>query len=412
MVPIRGEWTRFSDESEKIRYFREWGLIPPKSTILRPVMVVDGYLGVPEPCQVVGYKEDYTAVIELSDGYHAIFGEYLAELQPKANQSLPRGMCFVSVLENYIVLDIETTGFDRINDEIIEIAAIRYSYGHKLDTYQTLVCPKKEIPRDIVKLTGITMDHVSVAPTIDEIAPDFLQFLGTTPIIGHNAVSFDVPFISAQLGQELPNPVLDTLPMARAAFDLLDCHKLEYLKNALHLSDSASHRALDDVETTNALMWACLAPRRYEPAMWQAFMDQKKRTPRTSRNASNPSRKKGAFRPQFQNVDIKSIQPSKQNLDQASPLFEKNIVFTGNLSLSREDAMQLAVDAGAILKSSVSKKTSYLVVGKQDKSIVGSNGMSSKEEKARALNAAGSANIEIINEETFLALIAKGGVNR
>lgn len=67
--------------------------------------------------------------------------------------------------------------------------------------------------------------------------------------------------------------------------------------------------------------------------------------------------------------------------------------------------MQKAVDAGAILRNSISAKTAYLVVGSQDKSIVGEDGMSSKEELAYALNQSGKANIQIICEAQFLALL-------
>ena len=129
MVPIRSGWTPFTDIEEKLKYLRHWGLIPPKATKERPVMVVDGYFGEPEPCEVVGYKDDNWAVIQMADGCHAIFGDYLAELQPDAGQKLPRGVCFAEVLSDYIVLDIETTGLNRHEHEIIEFAAIRYAYG-------------------------------------------------------------------------------------------------------------------------------------------------------------------------------------------------------------------------------------------------------------------------------------------
>ena len=112
MVPIKGEWTPFGDINDQLNHFRLWGLIPPKSKKLRPIMVVDGYLDAPEPCNVVGYQGHNWAVIELADGFHAIHGEYLAELQPIANQKLPFGMCFAEVLAEYVVADIETTGFD------------------------------------------------------------------------------------------------------------------------------------------------------------------------------------------------------------------------------------------------------------------------------------------------------------
>lgn len=48
MVPIKGEWKPFVDTDEQLEYYRLWGLIPEKSKKLRPIMVVDGYFGIPD----------------------------------------------------------------------------------------------------------------------------------------------------------------------------------------------------------------------------------------------------------------------------------------------------------------------------------------------------------------------------
>ena len=72
--------------------------------------------------------------------------------------------------------------------------------------------------------------------------------------------------------------------------------------------------------------------------------------------------------------------------------------------MNRVEAMQIAVNSGAIIRTDVSRKTDYLIVGMQDKALVGDDGMSSKEEKAYALNAEGKASIRIIDEAEFLRL--------
>lgn len=275
MVPIEGEWHRFANYREKIKYMRLWDLIPPRATTDRPIMVVDGYFGKPQPCELVGYKDDYWAVIEMDDGYHAIFGDYLAEMQPQAYQKLPYGMCFAEVLNDYIVLDLETTGLSNKDDEIIEFAAVRYTCGDELKRLHTLVKPTKPIPEKITKLTGITNEDVADAPTWEELRPTILRFLGERPIIGHNLVSFDAPFLCAKLGVELMNPKVDTLYMARKVYPLLPNHKLAYLKDVLHLGENGSHRADADVETTNALLWACLSKRCHEYDELNAYLDHK-----------------------------------------------------------------------------------------------------------------------------------------
>lgn len=411
MVPIRGEWTPFADINDQLEHYRLWGLIPPKSKQLRPIMVVDGYFGIPEPCEVVGYQRESCAVIKLSDGYHAIQGEYLADLQPVAHQRLPFGTCFTDILSKYVVFDLETTGRDRHNDRIIEISAIYYEYGNRISEFSSLINPEKQIPANIVKLTGITQEDVSDAPLLEEIAPRFLAFIGEYPLVGHNALTFDISFLSAQLGREIQNQVIDTLPMAREAFNLLPHHNLEYLNNVLGLGSTISHRALADVETTNALLWACLAPRRFETRVNRAMLDARLSGCSQKRETNTPSGRTNAGRPKnrFEKIDIKSISPSCACVDTTSPLCGKSIVFTGTLSISREEAMQLAVNAGAVLKNSVSSRTGYLVVGKQDIMIVGMYGISLKEATARKLNAEGKAKIQILSEDEFLSLVRKEG---
>lgn len=412
MVPIKGEWTPFADKNDQLEHYRQWGLIPPKAKKFRPIMVVDGYFDAPEPCNVVGYQGDNWAVIELTDGFHAIYGEYLAELQPVAYQKLPSGVCFVQILSKYVVLDIETTGFDHRHDRVIEIAAAHYEYGKKIAEYHSMVNPGKLIPPDVVALTGITQEDVKNAPALEDIENSFLDFISDMPIIGHNALAFDVPFLSAQLSVPIENCIIDTLPMAKKVFELLPRHGLEYLNQVLQLDSAGPHRALNDVETTNALLWACMAPRKYETLVVNEYLDQKlnnksgKSSTQHIHKAIQPSKAQVSERPKvhFPKIDIKTITPSEGCDDYSTPLSGKSLVFTGELSISREDAMQMAVDAGADLKTAVSSRTSYLVVGRQDKKLVGSDGMSTKEEKAHELNKAGKANIQILTEQQFVDL--------
>lgn len=274
MVPINGEWTPFKDKQDQIDHYRLWGIISPKGTKLPPIMVTDGYFGTPEPCVVVGYQGDNWAVIELSDGHHAIHGEYLAEIQPKV-KNLPRGMTFADILSDYIVIDIETTGFSSKDHEIIEISAIRYKYGQITDEYSTLIHPQGVIPAKITALTGIQNEDVADAPALVEVIPVLADFLGDLPLFGHNIKSFDAPFIRVKTGLLVDNFLVDTLHLSKEAFPLLKSHKLQDLNKALHLYDGVEHRALDDAKTTNALLWACLAPRKYENLMWKQYIKEK-----------------------------------------------------------------------------------------------------------------------------------------
>lgn len=106
----------------------------------------------------------------------------------------------------------------------------------------------------------------------------------------------------------------------------------------------------------------------------------------------------------YQDIDVRSIQPSNPDVIPNTPLTGKNIVFSGVFALPLDEMMQIAVDAGATLKVRVSKATDYLVVGKQDTMFLDSNGLSSKEATAAKMIQQGEADIKIIDENTFLAL--------
>lgn len=402
MVPLKREWTPFKNHQDAVEHYRHWGLISPTATELPPVMVVDGYFDFPQPCSIVGYETGFEnwAVIQLGDTVHGIHGEYLAELQPQPYQKLLDVDCFTTVLSNYVVVDIETSGLDKHRDRIIEIAAARYEYGHLMDTFQTLVNPGVMLTPDIIALTGITQADVDTAPFLEDVAADFLSFIGNLPLIGHNAISFDIPFLSEQLNVDIVNPVVDTLPMARAVYDKLPRHKLDYLKSVFGFDYGTSHRAMADVETTNALLWACLAPNKYESKMWAAHLDSVlsgEKSQQIGRSITRVARKDK----QVKTKDIKAT----VEVDTTHPLFGKSIVFTGELSIPRKDAMQMAVNCGAILKTAVSAKTNYLVKGAQNLDLIGDDRMSDKERNAIQFNRTKKASIEIITEMQFIDLV-------
>ena len=287
----------------------------------------------------------------------------------------------------YVVFDLETTGLDRINDRIIEIAAIRYHFGAPAAAFHSLVNPEVPIPPSVTRLTGITQEMVCNAPPIDQLRDSFLEFVSGLPIVGHNLSSFDIHFVSEQMNITLPNEIIDTLKLSRLAFPDFESHRLEYLKDALNLSNGGSHRATDDVATTNSLLLACV----------EAGVKLPVRVPLSSGGAS--------FHKFSSKVTSKNLQPQTDVLDKDHPLYGKSIVFTGDLSISRRDAAQLAVNCGAVVKSGVSSKTNFLVVGVQDPSLVGEKGTSTKEDTAMRLNACGKAEVCFLPEQEFLKLV-------
>lgn len=160
----------------------------------------------------------------------------------------------------YVVFDIETTGFSPINNKVTEIGAVKIKDGKIIDEYNQLINPQTSIPEKIVKLTGITDEMVKDKPTIDEILPDFLKFIKGSVLVAHNA-SFDVGFIRHNLsnnGLNLENPVLDTLELVRVLFPNLKSHKLNIVAKHLNVSLENHHRAVDDATATANIFLKCL----------------------------------------------------------------------------------------------------------------------------------------------------------
>ena len=160
----------------------------------------------------------------------------------------------------YVVFDIETTGFSPINDKITEIGAVKIKDGKIIDKYNQLINPKIPIPEKIVKLTGITDELVSDEPSVDEILPEFYDFIKGSVLVAHNA-SFDVGFIRhnlSNIGLNLDNPVLDTLELTRVLFPNLKSHKLNIVAKYLNVSLENHHRAVDDAKATAEIFLKCL----------------------------------------------------------------------------------------------------------------------------------------------------------
>ncbi|CAI8867246.1 MULTISPECIES: 3'-5' exonuclease [Bacillus] len=162
---------------------------------------------------------------------------------------------------DYVVIDFETTGFNPYNDRIIQVAAVRYRNHELADQFVSFVNPERFIPNRITSLTGITNYRVSDAPTIQEVLPLFLAFLGEDTIVAHNA-SFDMRFLKSNANMlRLPEPkniVIDTVFLAKRYMKHAPNHKLETLKRMLGICLS-SHNALDDCITCAAVYQKCAA---------------------------------------------------------------------------------------------------------------------------------------------------------
>lgn len=151
---------------------------------------------------------------------------------------------------DYVIFDLETTGISPYNDSIIEISAVKVIGGKVVDTFSTLVNPRRPIPYGATAVNGITDDMVEGEPYIEEVLPGFNAFIEDFVLVGHNIASFDMKFIwkaaTEHLGQTFSNDYIDTLPMARKRLPKLAHHRLVDLAEYYNISTEGAHRALND----------------------------------------------------------------------------------------------------------------------------------------------------------------------
>ena len=152
----------------------------------------------------------------------------------------------------YVVFDIETTGLSPKFNKIIEIGAVRIKDGKIQDTYSRFVNPEVPIPYSITKLTSINDGMVMEAPTIEEILPEFLEFVGDAILVAHNA-SFDTGFIkefAKRQGLEFNSTIVDTMTLAHILIPELGKYTLDRLCKQFNVSLENHHRACDDAAAT------------------------------------------------------------------------------------------------------------------------------------------------------------------
>ena len=154
--------------------------------------------------------------------------------------------------DDFVVFDIETTGFSPVSNKIIEIGAVKVSGGKIVDRFSTFVNPEVPIPFEIEKLTSIRDDMVMDSPVIEVILPQFLEFCEGCVMVAHNA-NFDMSFIMENCRRQGFSDAftfVDTVGISRALLVDQAKHTLDAVCKTLGISLENHHRAVDDAEAT------------------------------------------------------------------------------------------------------------------------------------------------------------------
>ncbi len=291
-----------------------------------------------------------------------------------------------AIINDYCVLDTETTGLSAYYDEVIEIGILRVCNNQIVAQYSQLIQPEYEIDPFITQLTGITNEMVAGMPSLSEVKEEVLSFLGDDTILGHNT-SFDIRFLEEGFEEPINNSYMDTMQFAKKVYPELEHHRLSDLTKYLGLSNS-EHRSIAD----------CIATKELYDAIKHTMQEKNLRIENLWLSSGYHGGK---------DIDIASITPTTVEIDKDGFFYGRHVVFTGKLEkMLRQDAMQIVVNLGGILDNSVTKKTNYLILGNNDYNAILHGEKSSKHKKAEQLKLEGY-DIEIIDEKTFYDLLAE-----
>ena len=167
--------------------------------------------------------------------------------------NLQKSKNLMKFVDDYVLVDIETTGLSPINDDIIEIGAIKVINNKIVDKYSQLIQINKSLSPFITNLTGITNNMLKLGKEPNIVFNEFVNFVGEEVIIGHN-VNFDLGFLTNKckkyIDYNLTNDYVDTMYLARKLVPDSTNYKLGTLAKYFNISYEGAHRGLKDVEIT------------------------------------------------------------------------------------------------------------------------------------------------------------------
>jgi DNA polymerase-3 subunit epsilon len=195
----------------------------------------------PQRPSVEGSRPEYYDfdLFHVADSARGLLGQRLADL-------------------TYTVFDTETTGVEpSAGDKIISIGAVRIVNGRLLrqEIYQQLVDPRRSVPRDSIRIHGISPESLRGQPTLSEVLPAFHRFCEDTVLVGHNA-AFDMRFLElaeAESGVRFTQPVLDTLLLSAVVHRNQPDHGLEAIAGRLGVAVVGRHTAIGDAMVTSEI---------------------------------------------------------------------------------------------------------------------------------------------------------------
>lgn len=282
---------------------------------------------------------------------------------------------------NYLALDIETANADY--SSICQLGFAEFHQGEIINTWKSLINPQDYFDAFNISIHGIKESDVKNAPTFKEISNEVFERLQNSTIIHH--MPFDrIAFTRACNKYNLAQPKSDWVDSARIARRTWE----EFSHEGFALQNIANHLQIT-FHHHDALQDAIAAGK----IVWEASKKSGLSIEELLERSALP-------------LHIYKDGATKIKLDgnPEGPLFREQIVFTGSLSITRNQAGRMAAELGCNVTNSVTKKTTILVVGIQEDYKLAGYSKSSKHRKAEELISQGH-HLKILSEKDFSEIL-------
>lgn len=294
---------------------------------------------------------------------------------------------------NFIAIDFETANSSRAS--ICSIGLVRVVNGFIQEEIHTYINPEDEFTSFNTNIHGITEDMVVDAPTFEEYWSTLKSIIENETLIAHNA-SFDMSALRYALN-DFNEPFATftygcSYVFAKKVWPMLYNHRLSTVADHLGIH-FRHHDALEDARAAAFITLAALESSGADSLQELSDMHHLRLGVQRLNNHTPAGSNKG----------IVKVATSK--IKRSHPFFNADIVFTGKLdSLTRGEASQKVVNCGGNCKNSVTKSTTYLVIGSHQLTHFAEIFASTKMQKAEELINKGYP-IKILGETEFLRIV-------
>lgn len=282
---------------------------------------------------------------------------------------------------DFVVVDVETANKDL--SSICQIGIASFRDGRLADSWMSLVNPEGEFDAINISIHGIDEDQVKDAPTWAEVLPHVSSRMDSRIVVSH--MPFDRHAVTRACNRSglafCACTWLDSAQVVRRAWPEFSKSGYGLTNLAEHFGiDYRAHDALEDARCAGEVVLLAIVKTGLSPEQWLLRVEQP--------------------------IDPTAAHGHKRNGNPDGELCNEVLVFTGALSISRQEAADAAVAAGCRVDENVSKHTTLLVVGDQDLRVLNGHEKSSKHRKAEMLIAQGQS-VRILGESDFRRIVLR-----